>query len=61
MAFSNKPFNEAEFNPRSIVGMLMYLATNTSIDTAPAVSQSADLQLQPRSHTVMQSREFCNI
>ena len=34
-----EPFNGAEFNPRSIVGMLLYLATNTRIDIALAVSQ----------------------
>ena len=34
-----EPFDGTEFNPRSIVGMLLYLATNTRIDIALAVSQ----------------------
>ena len=34
-----EPFEGKEFNPRSIVGMLMYLATNTRIDIALVVSQ----------------------
>jgi len=34
-----EPHNDKEFNPRSIVGMLMCLATNTRIDIALAVSQ----------------------
>ena len=34
-----EPHNDNDFNPRSIVGMLMHLATDTRIDIALAVSQ----------------------
>ena len=43
-----EPFNQAEFNPRSIVGMLMCLATNTRIDIALAVSQVCRFVAAPK-------------